>query len=286
MRLKAIGLGVPCEKYEGCNDAFYKGYREFTGNTGFINNIFENLADYKFTNNEYVIINNKDTKKIQEMRFNGEKLVELVLPSSKIIKGWNSQQRLALDLLNNKDIPIKILLGTYGSGKTYLALRMGLYHLKEKGNVSKLLCVREPAGEGKEVGFLRGTFEDKTKMFFKPIEQSLEKGEFELQQLVQRGELETTIPFYLKGTTYDSTMLIVDESSDLRMKQLKLIGTRLGKNSMVAFVGDYKQSIYDTSTSNALIELCNKLKGNPKFGCVTLKEDVRSEASKIFAELD
>jgi PhoH-like ATPase len=188
-------------------------------------------------------------------------------------------------LLNNKDIPIVAINGAVGSGKTFLSIRMALHHIVDKGNSSKVLAVREAIGEGKEVGYLRGTFEDKTKLFFKPIEQSLSGGEFELQALIQRGVLESTIPFYIKGTTYNDTIIVCDESEDLSKKQLKLLGTRLGQNSRIFFAGDYKQSTVDSSERNAMVMMCNELKGNKNFGCVYLDEDVRSEASKIFANL-
>ena len=64
-----------------------------------------------------------------------------------------------------------------------------------------------------------------------------------------------------------------------------MIGTRVGENSRIFFTGDYKQSLIDTSTSNPLIEMCNTFKGKPNFACVCLNEDVRSETSKMFADM-
>jgi len=289
-REKCHLLMIPCEGFEdNVSDSIYKGYQKLSGNTDFINNLFSDIDKginkYQFVINEYLILYNTDAKKTNEYRFNGKKFVDLKLPDSKIVKGKNSLQRCALDLLNNKDIPISCINGTVGSGKTYLCVRMGLHQTVDKGDFNKLIAIREAIGEGKEVGFLKGTFEEKTEMFFKPIVHSLEGGERELQVLISRGVLESNIPFYLKGTTYDETVIVVDESEDLSKKQLKLIGTRLGDKSKIYFAGDYKQSSVDSSERNALVMMCNELKGTKEFGCIYLEEDVRSVASGIFSEL-
>lgn len=291
-RAKCQSLGVPCESFDGninSNDSIYKGYKYLSGDTEFVNKLFNDIDnginEYQFVINEYLILYNTDTKKTDEYRFNGSKFVSLKLPDSKVIKGKNSLQRCALDLLNDKSVPIVAINGEVGSGKTYSCTRMALHHTIDKGNYNKVLAIREALGEGKEVGFLKGTFEEKTKMFFKPIEQSLSGGEFELQALIQRGVLESTIPFYIKGTTFSDTIIVCDESSDLSKKQIKLIGTRLGNNSRIFFAGDYKQSVIDSSQSNPLVQMCNELKGIKEFGCIYLDTDVRSDASKIFANL-
>ena len=235
--------------------------------------------------NEYLIIQNTDDNSEKEMRFDGENFVALKLPSSRFIKGKNSLQRCALDLLLNPDITIAAVLGGYGSGKTYLTLQMALYNVTEKGHQSKILGVRSPQGEGKEVGFLPGTLQEKVQGFFEPLTQQLNGGEFELESLKQRGILDSNIPYYMKGTTYNDTIMLVDEAEDLDEKQLRLVGTRIGNNSKIYFAGDYKQSVINTTDNNALIKMCNELKGNKMFGCVYLGEDVRSTTSKIFANL-
>jgi len=289
-RAKCKSLNIPCEKFG--NESYgqiYKGYQELSGDTKFINDFFLDIDNginkYGFVINEYLIMYNSDAKKTDEYRFNGKKFIGLKLPDSKIIKGKNSLQRCALDLLNNKEIPICAINGKVGSGKTYLCVRMGLHQTVDKGDFNKLLAIREAIGEGKEVGYLKGTFEEKTSMFFKPIVHSLEGGERELEVLLSRGVLESNIPFYLKGTTYDETVIVVDESSDFSQKQLKLVGTRLGDKSKIYFAGDYKQSCIDSSENNALVQMCNELKGKKEFGCVYLEEDVRSVASSIFSDL-
>lgn len=262
----------------------YKGYRRITGSSDEINNLLMNLDYNQFKTNEYLIIKNTDDGSDKEMRFDGEKFVSLKLPPSKYVKGKDPLQRCALDLLNNPNIPVVAILGNYGSGKSYLAMRMALYSVNEKGWQSSILGVRSPQGEGVECGYLPGSLEDKTDNFFLPLAQQLDGGQFELDSLKQREIIKTNIPFYMKGTTYNSTVMLVDEAEDLDIKQLRLIGTRLGEGSRVFFSGDYKQSVIDTSESNALVQMCNRFQGKPNFGCIYLEEDVRSNASKMFAD--
>lgn len=284
---KNIARNIFGLKVESANkkEEIYKGYKIIKGNTEKINSVMENIDFSDWYVNEYLIIQNTDDNSEKEMRFDGENFVALKLPSSRFIKGKNSLQRCALDLLLNPDITIAAVLGGYGSGKTYLTLQMALYNVTEKGHQSKILGVRSPQGEGKEVEFLPGTLQEKVQGFFEPLTQQLNGGEFELESLKQRGILDSNIPYYMKGTTYNDTIMLVDEAEDLDEKQLRLVGTRIGNNSKIYFAGDYKQSVINTTDNNALIKMCNELKGNKMFGCVYLGEDVRSTTSKIFASL-
>lgn len=263
----------------------YKGYRLIRGTTKEINEFMSDMDYTGWNVNEYLIIENSDDGSVKEMRFDGETFVALKLPSSRYIKAKNPLQRCALDILNNPDITVAAILGGYGSGKTYLSMQMALYNVQEKGRASKILGVREVIGEGKEIGFLPGDMENKIGLFFDPLRHSLNGGEFELESLKQSGVLDVNIPFFMKGTTYNNTIIICDEAEDLTESQIRLIGTRLGNDSTIYLAGDYKQSLLQKTINNPLIKMCSEFKGNKKFGCIYLGEDVRSETSKMFAEL-
>ena len=280
---KIFGLNVESVCKDG-ND-IYKGYKIIRGNADKINFYMQNIDYSDWHVNEYLIIENTDDNTFKEMRFDGFAFVTLKLPSSRYIKAKNSLQRCALDILNNPDITIAAILGGYGSGKTYLSMQMALYNVQEKGRASKILGVREVSGEGKEIGYLPGDIEDKVGKFFEPLTQSLNGGEFELQSLKMSGILDTNVPFFMKGTTYNQTIILCDEAEDLSESQIRLIGTRLGENSRIYLSGDYKQSLLNKTVNNPLIKMCNEFKGNEKFGCIYLGEDVRSETSKMFADL-
>lgn len=264
----------------------YTGYQTIYGDTYDINCIMSDPDFSKdFAVNEYLLITNKDDGTTKEMRFDGAAFVPLRLPPARVIKAKNSLQRCALDLLNNPLISTVAILGPAGSGKTYEAMRMALYHIKEKGTQSKVFGVRNPKGQGTAVGYLPGTLEDKTDAFFLPLAQQLDGGEFELERLKQMGTLEASIPYYLKGLSFNDTIVVADEAEDFSKEEIVLIGTRIGQGSRLFMVGDYKQSVADRSESNPLVLMCKQLRGNPLFGCIFLDEDVRSETSKMFAAL-
>lgn len=277
-------FGLDVEEFEH-QDEIYKGYVKITGDTEYINNYMNNLDYSKWYTNEYIIINNTDDDSIKEMRFDGTMFVPLKLPPSKIIKGKNSLQRCALDLLNNQNITICALLGTPGGGKDYLSVRYGVYAVQEKGYQQGITVCREPISSGRESGYLPGTLDEKIGLYFKPIEEQLNGKEFEFNALQQRGQLEVITPHYIKGRTFISQYMICEESEDLTEKQIRLIGTRLGEESRIIFSGDYKQSEILNTKENSLIKMCNFFKGNPRFGCIYLEEDVRSTTSKMFANM-
>jgi len=281
-RQKCKMLGIPCEKFEDDKNA-YKGFIELQLTPGEINYFFDNVEKYKLVENQYVIIYEKGKRKSQEFKYINGELERLKLPDSKYIKGKNAQQRCVLDLLNDKDIPIKIVAGTYGSGKSYITTKMGLYHVFDKGTYGSILLLRNPLGSGEEIGFLKGDKQEKIADFFKCIEQYIDKNKVDDKSI--ENYIKKDIPFYIKGMSYGSTYVFVEECEDMNLNILKLIGSRIESDSCVVFCGDYKQSEPKYKYNNGLYQLIEKLKGNPLVGIVVLNEDVRSEASKVFAEI-
>lgn len=282
MRAKAKQLGITIYDLEIDNED-YKGYRYIKGNTDDINLFYDNFDNglIKLLTNEYLIVEDIDTKQITEQRFDGEKLIPLKLPDRRIIKGLNAPQRCALDILNNPEIPIKIIAGNYGSGKTMLSMKMAQKQIFD-GIYNKLLLVRNPnPADDIDIGALPGDIDDKVGKYFKPMLQYLESSEDDKLD----NYIETEIVSYMKGISVNDTFMIVDEAEDLNSKLIKMIGTRLGKNSVVVFCGDYKQSEKKYKEDNGLNILIEKSKGNPLVGIILLEEDVRSSASKVFANL-
>lgn len=277
-------FNLDVEEFEH-QDEIYKGYVNITGDTEYINNYMNDLDYSKWYTNEYIIINNTDDGSIKEMRFDGSMFVPLKLPPSKYIKGKNSLQRCGLDILNNPNITIASILGGYGSGKSRLSTCMATYAIQEKGWQSKIVALREVISEGEAVGYLPGEKLDKIYDFLLPFADQLDGGEFELESLIQRGVIEANTPYFIKGRTYNNSVIVVDEAEDLTEKQIRLIGTRVGENSRVFYNGDYKQSVINPTKNNALNKMSLELRGNPKFACIYLEEDVRSETSKLFAKL-
>jgi len=274
--IKCLDIGIPALEYHETN---YTGVVVLEGSTLDINRKF---LDFELIENQYIIVRNTDTNEETEMVFRNGNLQNIILPPSHVIKGLNAYQRCALDLLMS-DTPIKIILGETGSGKTKLAAEVGYYRVAEEREFEKMVIVRNPKGSGEEIGHLPGSFEEKTDSFFLPIINNL--GRETTDDMITRKQLEKQIPFFAKGLTYLNSFILVDEAEDLDLKTLKLIGSRTGKNSCIVFSGDYAQAENKFLSDNGLIRLINETKGNPLVGIVVLQEDVRSSASKVFADL-
>ena len=288
------------------NSQEYKGYKLLEIDTSddedneLLANIYqhpdENILD--LYTNEYLIIKDKanpifegdydyktDYKIIDTLRWDGNTYTQIKHPPKRIISPMNSLQSCALDLLGNKDIPIKIIAGIFGSGKTKLTTAMGLYAVEEKGYYSKLVLVRNnDTQSGKDVGALPGTLEDKTGLLFKTITQHFPQGEYQAEKMKMEGRLECHIPYFMKGLSI-SGFMIFDEAEDATLKDIKMIGSRIEKDSSVCFVGDWKQTSGKYFSDNGLVQLIEQTKGNPLVGIIVLDEDVRSDASKVFADL-
>ena len=267
----------------------YTGVEVLEGDTEEINLYFFAEGYKNLLENQYLIVRNTDTNEESEMVFRNGTLNGLKLPPSHVIKGLNAHQRCALDLLFNKDIPIKVVAGETGSGKTKLAVEVG-YHLVVEENVyAKMTLVRNPIGSGEDVGFLPGDMDNKVGHFYAPIIENLgdtpEAGEEVVEDMIRREQLIKKIPFHMKGITIPNSFSIIDEAEDLDLKTLKLIGSRIGKNAVMVFSGDYDQAEAKFVNNNGLLRLIESTKGNPLVGIVVLDSDVRSSASKVFARL-
>jgi PhoH-like ATPase len=281
--LKEAGVSVAVERY---TSESYTGVLRLTGDTDTINEGFDSVLEDGLLENQYLIIHNVDTGEESEMVYRDGELARLRLPNDRVVKGWNAEQRCALDLLMNKDVPIKIICGVAGSGKTKLAVEMGLHFVIGDKQHEKLILVRNPIGSGEDVGFLPGSLEEKIGMFYAPIIENIDEGVEVVKSLEERGQLEKRIPFHMKGITLKDAFCLVDEAEDLDLKTLKLIGSRVGDNSVIVFSGDYKQSESKFVNNNGLMRLIDITKGNPLVGIIVLDTDVRSEASKVFADID
>lgn len=289
----AKDFNVPVESYrEKTSRTNYTGIRKVIVEKGSKDEVllaqaYEGTAInyYDLLPNEYLLFYDTQGMVIGKFRYDGEAIIPLKLPPYKVVKAKNPEQECALDLLHNDDIPIKFIIGTSGSGKTMISLKMGVHKVLDTGAHAKILMVRNPIGSGEDIGYLPGDFEDKTDKFFEPITSQFKHGYLEAQTLIETGQLEKHIPYFSKGLTWNDSYVLVDEAEDLTYTNVKLLGTRLGQQSAIVFSGDYQQTENKYKRDNGLIRMIDELKGNPLVGVVQLEEAVRSEASKLFADL-
>lgn len=270
-------------------EKIYSGYEEVDLTSDEYTTVYDQYQNgenpYGLIENQYLIIHCEG--KTTEYVYRNGQLKTLKLPKG--IKALNAKQRCVLDLLENEEIPIKVICGVYGTGKTYLSVNVAVNKVMKttKSDFAKIFLVRQPYGEGDEIGFLKGTKEDKIRDFFNPIADNIDGGEFTMEMMMQKGQLEADVPFYMKGRSLASTIVLVDECEDLTLKQIKLLGSRVAERSNIVFMGDWHQAAGKYEWNCGLVQFIKYVKENPSslVGVMVMDEDVRSDASKYFADI-
>ena len=281
------------------DDEIYRGYIELYGTEAENDNaLLELMESGQLHANQYIILHDTDTEQESAMRWDAElqDVVGLKYRNSKV-NPLNIYQECALDLLYNDHIPVKVISGTYGSGKTLMSMKV----MEEKiysGLYDKMLLLRNPiAVDGIDIGALPGSAYDKIGHFYTPMIQYLTNNSmFDTREAFdpnneecakRRGyQLDMDMVQNLKGVSVDRTIVILDEAEDLSLKLIKVAGTRIGKGSMFVMMGDIKNQTEDKyKYDNGLTAFIEQSKDEPLVGVIYLPEDVRSAMSKIFADL-
>ena len=193
-----------------------------------------------------------------------------------------------------------IAYGVAGTGKTFITLYNALKEvLNENTPYEKIYIVRSLVAT-REIGFLPGDHEDKSSLYQIPYK-NMVKYMFEMpsdadfEMLYGNLKQQETISFwstsFLRGTTFDNSILIVDEFQNLNFHELDSIITRVGQNSKIMFCGDARQSdLTKMNDRNGIMEFINILRKMPSFDIIEFDVDdiVRSGLVKeyIIAKLE
>lgn len=201
-------------------------------------------------------------------------------------KPLNTEQKLLFDLLQNDNIPIKLALGNFGSGKTALMLAHAL-DMVQKGKVDKIVFIRNNT-ELRDVtplGALPGEEWNKLLWLLNPVIDHI--GQFAFEDMVNQGVIEATHLGFCRGRDFKNTILFADESENLTIHQVQLLIGRIGKGSMLFMAGDLRQTdrpIFDTNSG--IRKMIDSLKGEKLFGMVKLIKSERSEVCRLADNLD
>ena len=296
---KANMLNLPVIRVaRAVEDELYKGYIELYGTEEENDNrLLELMESESLHANQYVILHDSDTGSDSAVRWDikSKEFVDIRY-SSKKIKPLNIYQACAMDLMYDDHIPIKIIMGLPGSGKSMIGVTMAEERIYT-GLYDRLLLVRNPiAVDGFTAGYLPGGWFDKLGKFYNCMTQYLtndsmyDSTEFfdpknEDAQKRRGYLLEMEAVQDLKGISVDRTIIIADEAEDLSIKLIKCLGTRVGKGSELILLGDLKQAENQYKVNNGIATFIEHSLDSPLVGVVWLPEDVRSEMSKLFAEL-
>lgn len=152
-------------------------------------------------------------------------------------------QKLAIEAYEDGDN--LVLAGSAGTGKTFIALYMALEEMLDPNSPYRRIIIIRSAVPTRDIGFLPGTAEEKKMMYsipYKNICNELfnDKGAWGKMTTASQIVFESTS--FIRGSTWDDSLIIVDEMQNLTFHELDSVITRVGKQSRVIFCGDYRQS--------------------------------------------
>lgn len=152
-------------------------------------------------------------------------------------------QKLAFEAWDDDDN--LVLAGTAGTGKTFIALYMALEELLDPDSFFRRIVIIRSVVPTRDIGFLPGTAEEKKDMYtipYRNICSELFGDGNAWGKLITSKQVQFESTSFIRGSTFDDAIIIVDEMQNLNFHELDSVITRVGRNSKVIFCGDYKQS--------------------------------------------
>jgi len=187
----------------------------------------------EIANEQYELQKQRELSSMKKGRLTREELlargIELSLKQNELYKG----------IRNNT---LTICQGPAGTSKTFTACYTSLALLADK-KIDQIILTKPIQESGENLGFLPGTVEEKVdpymKSYFSNFEKIIGKGSFEWLKSTEQIIVEPLA--YMRGTTYDRSIMLLDEAQNCTMTQLMLWVTRLGSESKAILMGDVSQ---------------------------------------------
>ena len=188
------------------------------------------------------------------------------LPNKKqrvVLLPRNKHQENYLIKLNDDTKNIVFAIGPAGTGKTLLAVQMGVRQYQE-GKVEKIIVTRPAVSVDEDLGFLPGDLNEKMAPWTRPIFDVL--GEYYSQKDIETMLFDRIIEIsplaYMRGRTFKNAYIIADEMQNATQNQMKMLLTRLGEGSKMVVTGDLAQA--DRLKDNGLINFIERVEKHKK----------------------
>ncbi|CAM3621478.1 PhoH family protein [Polynucleobacter brandtiae] len=208
----------------------------------------------------------------------------------------NREQNFAMNILMNPEVDFVTLLGQAGTGKTLLALAAGLEQVLDSKRYNEIIITRATVPVGEDIGFLPGTEEEKMQPWMGAFDDNLEVlqrnednagewGRAATQELI-RSRIKVKSMNFMRGRTFVSKFVIIDEAQNLTPKQMKTLVTRAGPGTKIICLGNIAQidTPYLTEGSSGLTYVVDRFKGWRHGGHVTLARGERSRLADHAAD--
>ena len=209
----------------------------------------------------------------------------------------DNQKRLFESYKEGKHI---VAYGTAGTGKTFITLYNALKQVLDETTPYERIYLVRSLVSTREIGFLPGNHEDKADIYQIPYKNMVKymfqmPSDADFEMLYGNLKAQESIKFwstsFIRGTTLDNAIVIVDEFQNLNFHELDSIITRIGENSKIMFCGDSSQTdLIKTNDRNGIVDFMNVLRKMPSFDIIEFGIDdiVRSGLVKeyIIAKLE
>lgn len=196
----------------------------------------------------------------------------------KIIRPKTLGQKKYVDAIKKSSIVFGV--GPAGTGKTYLAVALAVYALKNK-EIDKIILTRPAVEAGEKLGFLPGDLSEKVDPYLRPLFDALQEmmGQEAYQRHIERGSIEIAPLAYMRGRTLSNSFIILDEAQNTTREQMKMFLTRMGENSRIVVTGDITQIDLPHNVTSGMADAIDVLKDVEGIEIVrlTAKDVVRHE---------
>ena len=178
----------------------------------------------------------------------------------KLLAPKKINQRRYLEAIERNDLVFGI--GPAGTGKTYLAVAMGVSALLNK-KVSRIILTRPAVEAGERLGFLPGTLQEKVDPYLRPLYDALYDmlDSEKVEKLLERNTIEVAPIAFMRGRTLNDSFIILDEAQNSTPEQMKMVLTRQGFNSKMVVNGDVTQIDLPSGKRSGLLDAVDVLKG-------------------------
>ncbi|HEY0335042.1 MAG TPA: PhoH family protein, partial [Stenotrophomonas sp.] len=213
------------------------------------------------------------------------------------ITARNREQNFALNLLMDPEVDFLTLTGTAGTGKTLMTLAAALAQVFDDRRYSEIIVTRVTVPVGEDIGFLPGTEEEKMGPWMGALDDNLEvlamggSSAGEWGRAATNDLLASRIKIrsmnFMRGRTFLSRYLILDEAQNLTPKQMKTLITRAGPGTKIVCLGNVEQidTPYLTETTSGLTYAVDRFKNWPHSAHVTLRRGERSRLADYASEV-
>jgi phosphate starvation-inducible PhoH-like protein len=172
-------------------------------------------------------------------------------------------QKRYVDAVRHGDITFGV--GPAGTGKTYLAMALGVRALLDK-SVRRIIITRPAVEAGEKLGFLPGTLEEKVDPYLRPLYDALHDmlDAEKIQRMMADGTIEVAPLAFMRGRTLNDSFIVLDEAQNTSPEQMKMFLTRLGFGGKAVITGDPSQSDLPRGQRSGLrdaLELLDGIRG-------------------------